>query len=222
MTAADPRNSLEKPDAFSLCLNFLPLLQLVAGLLLASRVGESVLGQIALFVAWVYLAPPLAARALMGLFGKPEGRLTQSMRAYRVWWTLTQLQAVFNRLPWVEEVLRFVPGLYAAWIHIWGCRLSPFAYLGPGLLITDRTHVHVEAGAVLGLRCALAAHMASRDQNGRFIVLLAAPRVEREAIVGGDAGLGPGAVLRAGQMLPTGRRVGPFDEWPRARREAAP
>jgi hypothetical protein len=45
-------------------------------------------------------------------FGRPEGQLTQDMSAYRVWWVLTQWQILFNRLPWLEELLRLVPGLY--------------------------------------------------------------------------------------------------------------
>jgi hypothetical protein len=73
----------------------------------------------------------------------------------------------------------------------------------------------VGRGAVLGMKCSLAGHIAVRDENGRFVVLIGAPRVEAEAVVGGEAGLGPGATLLAGQMLPVGRRVAPFAAWPR-------
>jgi hypothetical protein len=98
--------------------------------------------------------------------------------------------------------------------------LSAQAFVSPGVIVTDRYLVNVGRGAVLGFKSALAGHMAIRNDAGRFVVVVAAPTVEDEAIVGGDAGLGPGAVLRAGHMLPTGRRVGPFDEWPRKVKEA--
>ncbi len=219
MTDAKASRTLERPDAFSLTLNFLPALHILCGGALALGLFVSPAAGAAFFVSWLYLAPPFFARLLIALFGKPEGRLTQDMRAYRVWWALTQLQIVFNRLPWLEELLRLVPGLYAGWIALWGGRLSQFAYVGPGVLITDRYAVNVERGAVLGLRSILAGHLATRDDSGRFVVVVAAPIVESEAILGGLAALGPGAILRRGCELPVGRHIGPMAEWPR-RKEA--
>jgi len=206
---------LEKPTAFSLWLNGLPLLHAASGLGVALGLCDTVSGRVWVLAAWVYLLPPLTSRLMIFAWGRPEGRLTQDMAAYRVWWVLTQWQMLFNRLPWLEELLRLVPGLYALWIGLWGGHLSPFAYVGPGVLITDRHAIRVGRGAILGMKSILAGHLVVRDEAGRWLVLAAAPIVEPEAIVGGDAKLGPGAVLRAGHMLATGRHINPFDEWPR-------
>jgi hypothetical protein len=214
MTDPDLRQ-LEKPTAFSLWLNTLPLLHLVSGVALALWLCDSAGGKLMLLSAWIYLLPPLAARLTLTLFARPQGRFTQDTSTYRVWWVLTQWQILFNRLPWLEELLRMVPGLYALWIGLWGGSISPFAYVGPRVWITDRHAVRVERGAVLGMQSILAGHLVIRDETGRWLVLAAAPIVESEAIVGGEAKLGPGAVLRAGQMLPIGRHIKPFEEWPR-------
>jgi hypothetical protein len=206
---------LEKPDRLSLLLNILPFVHLASGAVFMFG-GLDTVGQRLIFaLAWIYLLPPLVARCTLAAFGVPGGQLTQDTSGYRIWWFLTQWQTLFNRLPWLEEVLRLVPGLYAFWIALWGGQLSPFAYVGPGVVITDRYLVHVGRGAVLGFKSALAAHMVIRDKQGRYVVVVAAPVVEAEAILGGDAGLGPGAILRAGHLLPSGRRVAPFSEWPR-------
>jgi hypothetical protein len=206
---------LEKPDGLSLVLNFLPLLQLAAGAYLCWSVVTQTGPRLAFAAAWVYLLPPLVARLACAVFGTPDGELTQGMRGYRVWWLLTQWQTPFNRLPWLEEVLRLVPGLYALWIGLWGGHLSPYAYVGPGVILTDRYLVRVERGAVLGFKSTLAAHMVVRNAAGRYRVVVAAPWVQAEALVGGFAGLGPGAVLKAGQLLPVGRYLGPYAVWPR-------
>jgi hypothetical protein len=206
---------LEKPSVFSLWLNFLPFLHLGSGLVFVLVNRYTVASQAGVLLAWIYLLPPLASRLTITFFGRPEGRLTQDMTSYRVWWMLTQWQTIFNRLPWMEELLRLVPGLYPLWIGLWGGSLSPYAYVGPGVLITDRYAVRVGRGAVLGMKSSLAGHMVLRNEEGRWVVVVAAPVVEPEAILGGASGLGPGAILRAGHILPTGRRVGPFDEWPR-------
>ncbi|MDH3743352.1 MAG: hypothetical protein OER56_17310, partial [Hyphomicrobiales bacterium] len=172
---------LEQPSPFSLWLNALPLCVLAVGVLAAVKVTASIPAAIALFMAWLYLVPPLMCRILLGIFGKPDGELTQDLAAYKVWWTTMQLQLPFNRIRWLEEVLRLVPGLYAVWIWLWGGRLSPFCFVGPGVIITDRCLIEVRRGAVLGMHCALAGHMVTRSADGRWQVLVAAPVVEAEA-----------------------------------------
>ncbi len=215
MTDADVSRP-EPPSTFSLALNVWPALHLASGAALALALAEGAAARAGVFALWLYLLPPLAARALIALFGRPEGRLTQDMRSYRVWWALTQLQMVFNRFPALEEALRLAPGLYAAWIALWGGRVSARAFIGPRVVVTDRYAISVESGAVLGFSGALAGHMALREADGRWVVVAAGPRVERDAVLGGGAGLGPGAVLTRGALLPAGKRVGPFDRYPRA------
>lgn len=214
MTAADTLAAPEPPSAYSLWLNGLPFLHVASGFAAVLTLCGTAGGAVAVALAWIYLLPPLAARLTLAAFGAPGGRLTQDMRAYKVWWFLTQLQTLFNRLPMLEEFLRLFPGLYPLWIKLWGGSLSPFAYVSPGVVITDRYLVSVGRGAVLGLMSALAGHAAIRDLAGRFVVIVAAPRVEAEAILGGGAALGPGAILQARAMLPSGRRIGPHGIWP--------
>lgn len=206
---------LERPDGFSLALNYVPLLHVASGFAVGFATLSTAGTRLACLALWLYLLPPVVSRITLAAFGRPTGRATLQTRDYRVWWFLTQWQMVFNRLPWLEEVLRLVPGLYPLWIGLWGGRLSQFAYVSPGVRITDRYLVDVGRGAILGMKCTLAGHIAVRDDSGSFVVLIGTPTVEAEAIVGGEAGLGPGATLRAGHMLPAGRRVAPFGEWPR-------
>lgn len=208
---------LERPDGFSLALNYLPLLHLATGTALAWTMLSTPVTRLACLMLWIYLLPPLVSRVTLAAFGRPAGRATLDTRDYRVWWFLTQWQMIFNRQPWLEELLRLIPGLYPLWIGLWGGRLSQFAYVSPGVLITDRYLIDVRRGAVLGMKCTLAGHIAVRDEDGRFVVVIGTPTVEAEAIVGGEAGLGPGATLRAGHMLPAGRRVAPFSVWPRGK-----
>lgn len=210
---------VERPDALSLALNYLPLLQLCGGVAVCSAASAQWPVRGALMLAWIYLLPPLVSRLSLALWGRPGGRVHADSRDYRVWWFLTQWQMVFNRLPALEELLRLVPGLYAAWIWLWGGSLSPFSFVGPGLIVTDRYLLDVRRGAVLGMKSALIGHTAVREEDGRFVVILAAPVVERDAMLSGGAAIGPGAVLRAGHRLPAGQRLAPYSEWPRRLRK---
>ena len=55
----------------------------------------------------LYLAPPLLTRLLFAVCGRPAGRHPVESRPFLVWWLSCQLQTLFLRLPFLEELLRF-------------------------------------------------------------------------------------------------------------------
>src|SRR5262245_8256881 len=200
--------------AFTLALNYLPLAQLLMGAAVVVAAGSSLRSRFLLSAAWLYLVAPLVCRVTLFVFGRPHGRgLTQNSRAYKVWWFTHQWQVVFNRLPWLEELLRLVPGLYALWIWMWGGKVSPWAYWGPGSIVVDRYLAIVEAGAVIGMGAGLTGHLGNLAPDGTYTVDIAAPRVGRGAIMGTRSGLGPSAELAPYQVLPAGRLIPPFVRW---------
>jgi hypothetical protein len=200
--------------AFTLALNYLPLVQLLVGAVVVASQAGSLRSRFLWSLAWLYLVPPLICRLTLLVFGYPQGRgLTQDTRAYKVWWFTHQWQVVFNRLPWLEELLRLVPGLYALWIRLWGGQVSPWAYWGAGSIVVDRHLVIVEAGAVIGMGAGLTGHIGHLDADGTYTVDVAAPRVGRGAIMGTRSGLGPSAELAPDQVLPAGRLIPPFVRW---------
>ena len=199
---------------FTLALNYLPLAQLLAGAAVVASQATSLRSALLWSAGWFFLLPPLACRLALLLFGRPHGRaLTQAAGAYKVWWFIHQWQLVFNRLPWIEEILRLAPGLYALWIYLWGGRVSPLVYWAPGSLVIDRPLVIVETGAVIGMGAGLAGHAGTVAADGSYRVDIAACRVGRGAMMGARSGLGPGAELAAGALLPAGRMIKPFTLW---------
>jgi len=210
-----------KPSGYSLALNFLPLLQLLAGAAVLWFVDGAMV-RIGAALAWIYILPPLAGRIAMALFGAPAGEgLSQEARAYKVWWFLTQLQVLFNRFGFLEELLRMVPGLYALWLNAWGARVSPVVYWGPGAVVADRQSVRVGPGAVVGTRAVLAGHLAVKDAHGAFRVTLAPVEIGAGVLIGAYAGIGPGCRVAAGEEVPAAAFLRPFTQWAGRRRVKA-
>jgi len=216
MNVTENPSPLQKPDSLSLALNFLPFLHLALGGILAWWLCVSMAASIGFGLAWIYLLPPLLGRLVNTIGGEPEGTFAMPSRGYLQWWMLMQLQMIFNRLSFLEELLRLVPGLYPLWIWLWGGHLSPLSFVAPKVTITDRHLVSVGRGALLGIDTSLVSHIAQRDEDGRWQVVVAKVVVEPEAITGGGTVLGPGARLLSGHMLPAGRRIVPFGTWPRS------
>lgn len=207
-----------KPSGYSLALNFLPLLHLLAGAA-ALLLIDGALARIGVALAWIYILPPLACRITIALFGMPEGEgVNQEARAYKIWWFLTQLQVLFNRFGFFEELLRLAPGLYALWLNAWGARVSPVVYWGPGAVVVDRQAARVARGAVIGTRAVLAGHLAFKDSSGGFRVTLAPVEIGEGALIGAYAGIGPGCRVAAGEEVPAAAFLRPFTQWAGGRR----
>ncbi len=214
MTAVERAGAPHRITSFTLALNYLPVAQLIVGGVLIAAWAASPVAAILWFLAWLYLLPPLICRLTLFVFGAPIGRaLTQKARAYKVWWFTYQWQVVFDRLPWLEELLRLVPGLYALWIFLWGGRASPLVYWSPGSLVIDRPLVIVQRGAVIGVGAGLVGHVATLAPDGSYRIDIAPARVGRNAIMGARSGLSAGAELAADEMLPAGRMIKPFTRW---------
>lgn len=203
----------ERPDGLSLALNALPFALLALGAALSVALADGA-AAVALFLAWLYLVPAALGGLVTRLRPTPTGSFGLDDPGYRHWWLMLQLQLPFNRLPFLEEALRLVPGLYPAWIRLWGGHLSAQSFVGPGVMIGDRHLIRVGPRAVLGARAGFAGHIAFRDAAGRWRVIVAPCAVGADAIVGGDAGMGPGAVLAPGATLPAARHLGPHKRWP--------
>jgi len=208
---------------FTLALNYLPLAQLSAGGVVVWSVSDSWVAAVLLSLAWLFLLPPAMCRLAFVLCGRPGGKgLGQESRAYKVWWFTHQWQAVFNRLPWIEEILRLVPGVYSLWINMWGGNASTMVYWSPGCIVIDRPLVVVEAYAVIGGHAGITAHLGGIGADGSYVIDIAAPQVRRGAVVGARSSLGPGAILEAHRVLPPGRILRPFARWDRIARHPLP
>jgi hypothetical protein len=153
---------------FSLLGNFLPLALIAELVALSLTLADAPGARMALFIGLLYLAPPLCGRLLTWVFRKPTGRdLPQSSSDFKVWWVLLRLQMPFNRLPWLEELLRMVPGLYPLWLNLWGARVHPATFWAPGARIIDRPYVSIGYGSVIGTGALLSGHLA-RTEDGPY------------------------------------------------------
>lgn len=203
-------------------LNYWTPLYLAAGATAVLVPDMGIAPRVVLTLAWIYLLPPLLARAVLGALGHPEGCLGVETRGYARWWLLTQFQVMFNRFPALEEVLRTVPGLYSLWLRLWGARASVLAYWSPGVVVMDRYALTVGPGAVLGGGSRIGAHVVRKDLDGAFTLVFAPVVIEAGAVIGLHAAVGPGTRICAGESVPAGKLVRPFATWREGRQQRHP
>jgi hypothetical protein len=120
---------------------------------------------------------------------------------------------IFNRLPWIDEMLRLVPGLYSLWLRLWGARVGRLTLWSPGVRIYDRPLLHLGDDVVLGVDARLTGHFGGVDANGRNVFTLGAVSLGDRTTLGGGALLGPGVTLDADQTTEALFLGTPFAHW---------
>jgi hypothetical protein len=179
----------------------------VAGACVAASITSGALSPLLGAAATIYLAPPLLHRLHDRFFPLVEGRFEVVGGHYLPWWGSHQLNRLFIAYPFLEATLRLVPGLYSAWLRLWGARIGRGVYWTPGVKILDRALLVVGDGVVFGEESGASGHVISFKQ-GKLMLLVGRVTVEDRAIIGGQAGLAPGSVVKAGVVVAFGDKVG--------------
>ncbi len=165
-----------------------------------------------LWLATVYLLPVACFRLHERVWPLVEGRSRLDEPSYAPWWGAHQFQIMYTAFPALEAALRLVPGMYSAWLRLWGSRIGHGVHWTPLVEISDRSLLEVGDGVIFGHRAACYAHVVQR-RSGRLDLYLRRIRIGRGVQLGAGSRLGPGAAIMDGVTLPAltdvgvGRRV---------------
>ena len=171
--------------------------------------------------AWLLLVPPLAVRAILAIRPLPPTEIAMGSAPFLTWWLSSQWQVIFNRLPWLEELIRLVPGLYSVWLRLWGAKIGKFVYWTPGLQILDRSLLQIGDRVVFGAGVKISPHIIMPNRDGKLVLLVAPVRIGNDVLVGGYSLLLAGSWIGAGEASPGKRILAPFAGWVGGRRVEA-
>lgn len=170
-------------------------------------------------VLFLYLLPPLLARLI--LFAAPcrLGIIDIHSNDFIKWWALFNLQVIFCRLPFLEELLRLIPGIYGPWLRLWGAKIGRLTYWAPGLKILDRSFVKIGDDVVFGADVRLNPHVMYKDQNGMLVLALDYVTLGDRTMIGGYSLFTAGTVIYPDQSTRALLCLPPFSRLRNGRRE---
>lgn len=183
-----------------LALNFIPLAHVSLVVLLPLVISRSWPGRALTAIAALYLLPPLLALAARKSARVAEGQIPFGSKDFFTWWASLQLQMVFCRFPALEELLRLVPGLYSAWLRLWGARIGRLTFWSPGMLILDRSYVQIGDDVIFGAGVRINPHVLAKKSDDSFELLLGKVKIGDRASIGGYALITAGAEIGAGEV----------------------
>jgi hypothetical protein len=209
--------------AAMVALGFIPALHAAAVLAPLAVVAG---GQVEWRYAWLapialFLAPPLAVR--VSTLGRPisTGRVETDSAGFLHWWFTAQCQVVFTRLPFLEELLRLIPGLYSLWLRMWGAQIGSLVYWSPGVAVLDRPLLHIGNRVIFGIGVRLNGHVLAPDARGTAALYVAPISIGNDVLVGGYSLLLPGCTVADAEVTPPFRSIHAFSRYEGGRRTRA-
>lgn len=152
-----------------------------------------------IFVLYFY---PVLMFRLLNLF-KPlrEGRFDLSKPEYDPWWGSHQFQVFYFACPFLEALLRIMPGCYSAWLRLWGAKIGKQVYWTPNIEVDDRPLLEIGDYVVMGHKVHFISHviLPFGDKLSLYVKKIS---VGSGCFVGAGSRMGPGVVIDPGTKLP--------------------
>lgn len=113
---------------------------------------------------------------------------------YSCWWGIHQVQLIYFVFPVLEKVLKAVPGLFSAWLRLWGSKIGKNVYWTVTTEIHDRHLLNIEDGVIFGHEVRLICHVVG-PHEGKMSLYANTITIRKRAFIGAGAILGPGVKI---------------------------
>lgn len=186
--------------------------------LILALIGAAIMGFVArpgiltaLAIPAASYAFPLASHRIHERFHPAREGVSHLRGAdYSPWWGSHQIQLVYHLFPFLEAILRAIPGAFSAWLRLWGSEIGEGVYWTPTLTVADRGTMSIGDGVIFGERCGISAHAIKPTRDGQDLILLVRRvRVGAGCFIGAGTVLSPGTHLPPRTFVPAGSVVGP-------------
>jgi hypothetical protein len=167
----------------------------------------------------LYLLPPLLARLILLIAPCHLGIISITSNDFIKWWALFNLQVIFCRLPFLEEFLRLIPGIYGPWLRFWGSKIGRLTYWAPGLRILDRSFVKIGDDVVFGADVHLNPHVMYKDNEGMLVLALDYVTLGDRTLIGGYSLFTAGNIVCPDQSTRALLYLPPFSKFRNGKRE---
>ena len=192
-----------------LIFNYIPFFLLCGVVTSIWKLHNDILLMLGIVVLIIYIIPPLITRIALLICPLKETEYDLFSKEYYVWWLTFCSQIIYLRLPFLEEILRLIPGLYSMWLRIfWGAKIGRFTFWAPGTKILDRPFLNIGNNVIFAADVRLNPHA---QLNGKLI--LAPVTIEDNVIVGAYSLLVSGTVIKANQETKPFLKSAPFTIW---------
>lgn len=149
----------------------------------------------ALVLFATYLFPIVIFRFQNSIMPLKEGNVVFTGSHYCPWWGAHQMQQVYSAIPFLEGILRIIPGVYSGWLRLWGAQIGKQVYWTPRIEIVDRSLLEIGDYVIFGHRAATSSHIIKQGDDDKLVLKIGKVRLGKSVLVGAGARLGPGTFV---------------------------
>ncbi|MBL8531085.1 MAG: hypothetical protein JNK94_05055 [Hyphomonadaceae bacterium] len=183
--------------------SYFPLLMTVAAVAALGVFAQWPNGWSALLLLFVVFGfPPMALRVLERWAPIKPGVACIDGRKFCPWLAAHHIQAFYDALPFLESLLRVIPGFYSMWLRMWGSRVGYGVEWPVRMDVLDRNLMDIGNRVVFSREVELAAHVRKKVDGAGSRVLVRRVHVGSHAFIGAGARIGPGASVPSNANVP--------------------
>lgn len=156
-----------------------------------------------LLVFVLYFLPPMVLRIVYRWAPLKFGVHKIDSRTFCPWLASYHIQAFYDALPYLESLLRVIPGFYSAWLRMWGSRVGYGVEWPVRMDVLDRDLMEIGNRVVFAHEVELAAHVRRKVDGEGLRVLVRRPLIGSYAFIGTGVRIGPGAVVPHNVSVPS-------------------
>lgn len=160
-----------------------------------------------ILITVLYLLAPIALRILERWAPVSEGVAVIGQK-FSPWLASHNIQAFYDALPYLESLLRVIPGFYSMWLRLWGSRVGYGVEWAVNAAILDRNLMDIGNRVMFARQVELVAHVRKKLEGGGSRVLVRKVRIGSYAFLGAAMSANAGAVIPANAQVPAMRVVG--------------
>jgi len=150
----------------------------------------------------VFGLPPLVQRVVFRWSPIKQGVTAIDGRQFNSWLAAHHIQAFYDALPFIESLLRVLPGFYSMWLRMWGSHIGYGVEWPVRMDVLDRHMMDIGNRVVFSREVELAAHVRKKTDGGATRVLVRTVRIGSYAFIGAGARIGPGANVPSNASVP--------------------
>ena len=189
-----------------LLLNYIPFFLFCGAVLSIWKLHDNIPLMFSVLILIIYIIPPLISRTVLFICPLKKTEYELFSKEYFVWAASFFSQMIYLRFPFLEEILRAVPGLYSFWLRVfWGAKIGRLTFWAPGTKILDRPFLNIGNNVIFTAGVKLNPHA---QLNRKLII--APVTIEDNVMIGAYSLILAGTVIKSNQETKPFLKSAPF------------
>lgn len=167
---------------------------------------------ISAFIFFSYFLSPIIWFLIRIYFEKTQisgvFRIGKNNKRSNAWLISHYLQSFYAHFSFFERVLKLFPGVYSAWLRLWGSRIGNGVVWTPGCEIVDRGYMNIGHRVLIGNNSYLSAHIIKKI-NRQFLLYVKPVTIHCDSMISYANVIGPGATIAKGVQLQAASHIYP-------------